>query len=110
VIMRPTILPCYNTLKVSSMLQICGRGVRHGTTRCFIFGKQSNIVSRWDSFISRCLAHVINLATQALLAAHSSAKHYDPAKPTDHEPDVDGYFRDEIGLVRAIVVKVSPLC
>jgi hypothetical protein len=58
----------------------------------------------------RCLAHVINLATQALLSAHSSAKHYDPAKPTEHEPDVDAFLRDEIGLVRAIVVKVSLLC
>lgn len=58
----------------------------------------------------RCLAHVINLATQALLSAHSSAKHYDPAKPSDHEPDVDVFLCDEIGLVRAIVVKVSPLC
>ena len=58
-------------------------------------------------YISRCLAHVINLATQALLAAHSPAKHYDPTKPTEHEPDVDRYLRDEIGLIRAIVVKVS---
>ena len=57
--------------------------------------------------ISRCLAHVINLATQALLSAHSNAKHYDPAKPTDHEPDVDAFLQDEIGLVQAIVVKVS---
>jgi len=60
--------------------------------------------------ISRCLAHVINLATQALLAAHSPAKHYDPTKPTEHEPDVDRYLHDEIGLVRAIVVKVSSFC
>jgi hypothetical protein len=60
--------------------------------------------------VSRCLAHVINLATQALLSAYSSAKHYDPAKPTDHEPDVDLYLRDEIGLVRTFVVKVSPEC
>lgn len=57
--------------------------------------------------VPRCLAHVINLATQALLAAHSSAKHYNPANPTEHEPEVDGYLRDEIGLIRAIVVKVN---
>ena len=61
------------------------------------------------SFWSRCLAHVINLATQVLLAAHSPMKHYDPTKPMEHEPDVDRYLRDEIGLVRAIVVKVSTL-
>jgi hypothetical protein len=61
-------------------------------------------------YVSRCLAHVINLATQALLSAYSSAKHYDPAKPTDHEPDVDLFLRDEIGLVRTFFVKVSPEC
>jgi len=60
--------------------------------------------------ISRCLAHVINLATQALLGGHSPAKHYNPTKPMEHEPDVDRYLRDEIGLVRAIVVKVSSFC
>ena len=57
----------------------------------------------------RCLAHVINLVTQALLSAHSSAKHYDPAKPMDHEPDVDIFLHDEIGLVQAIFVNISPL-
>ncbi len=59
--------------------------------------------------MSRCLAHVINLATQALLAAHSPAKHFDPAKPDDHVPDVDDFLHDEIGLIRAIVVKVSTM-
>lgn len=63
-------------------------------------------ISDWPCLF-RCLAHVINLATQALLAAHSSSKHYDPAKPTDHEPNIDDFLRDEIGLIRAITVKVS---
>src|ERR1700678_952110 len=36
-----------------------------------------------------------------------SSKHYDPAKPTKHEPNVDDFLRDEIGLIRAITVKVS---
>ena len=86
-------------------------GVRHGATRHFIFSEWPTIVSRCSCSIwSRCLAHVINLATQALLAAHSPAKHYDPTKPTEHEPDVDRYLCDEIGLVWAIVVKVSTLC
>ena len=30
-------------------------------------------------FVS-CLTHIINMATQALLAAHSKSKHYDPDK------------------------------
>jgi hypothetical protein len=112
VIMHQTILLCYATSKASSMLRIFGKDVRHGATGHFIFGKWPTIVSRRDCSIhvSRCLAHVINLATQALLAAHSPAKHYDPTKPTEHEPDVDRYLRDEIALVRAIVVKVSTVC
>jgi hypothetical protein len=55
----------------------------------------------------RCLAHIINLATQAVLKAHSMAKHYNPAEPDAHEPDVEAYLRDEIGLIRAIVVKAQ---
>ncbi len=55
----------------------------------------------------RCLAHVINLATQALLAIYSAAKHYDPADPTGHEPEVTDFWRDEVGLIRGITVKVS---
>jgi hypothetical protein len=54
-----------------------------------------------------CLAHVINLATQALIKGHSKAKYYSPANPDEHIPDVDAYLRDEVGLIRAIAVKVS---
>lgn len=35
-----------------------------------------------------CLAHVINLTTQAVLKTYSKANHFDPQKPEDHEPDV----------------------
>lgn len=59
------------------------------------------------TWLNRCLAHVINLATQALLATYSKTKHYDPAEPTIHEPDVTATQRDEVGLIRAIVVKVD---
>ena len=54
----------------------------------------------------RCLAHVINLATQAVIKAHSKSKFYDPSKPDDHIPDTSGFSRDAVGLVRAICVKV----
>jgi hypothetical protein len=54
----------------------------------------------------RCLAHIINLATQALIKGHSKAKHYNPALPDEHIPSTEGIDRDEIGLVRAIAVKV----
>ncbi|OJT04203.1 hypothetical protein TRAPUB_5111 [Trametes pubescens] len=53
----------------------------------------------------RCLAHIINLATQAVLDAYSKTPHYDP-----HAPDIElvnqhGARRDVIGLVRCISVK-----
>jgi hypothetical protein len=49
-----------------------------------------------------CLAHVINLATQAFISTYSKAPHFDPKDPEAHEPTT----RDEVGLVRAIMVKV----
>ena len=55
---------------------------------------------------SRCLAHIINLATQALISKRSQSKFYDPEAPDDHVPDVTAVNRDEVGLVRAICVKV----
>jgi hypothetical protein len=58
----------------------------------------------------RCLAHIINLATQALIKGHSKAKHYNPALPDEHIPSTEGIDRDEIGLVRAIAVKVWITC
>ena len=54
----------------------------------------------------RCLAHVINLATQAMVKAHSKSKFYNPLKPDDHIPDTSGFLRDTVGLVCAICVKV----
>lgn len=56
----------------------------------------------------RCLAHIINLATQALINTHSKAKHYNPEEPdTDLVSDSGGHDHcDVVGLVRAICVKV----
>ncbi|KAF8805603.1 hypothetical protein BYT27DRAFT_7104261, partial [Phlegmacium glaucopus] len=53
----------------------------------------------------RCLAHVINLATQALISTYSKTKHFDPKEPNDHEPDIDAFQRDEVGLIHSITVK-----
>lgn len=58
-------------------------------------------------YVARCLAHIINLSTQALIATRSKAKYYNPHELEEHLPDVDAFERDEVGLVRAIVVKVS---
>lgn len=67
------------------------------------FRIQSSYTNKY--FLS-CLAHVINLATQAFIAGYSKTKYFDPEKPDDHNPDIDAPDRDVVGLVRAITVKV----
>lgn len=52
-----------------------------------------------------CLAHIINLATQTLIATRSKSKYYSPADEDAHIPDLVSQERDEVGLVRAITVK-----
>lgn len=52
-----------------------------------------------------CLAHVINLAMQMLISTYSKSPHFDLTQPDAHVPT----SRIEVGLVRAIVVKVQ-LC
>jgi hypothetical protein len=54
----------------------------------------------------RCLTHIINLTTQALILTQSKLKYYDPHSQDEHVPNVDGADRDEVGLVRGICVKV----
>ena len=54
----------------------------------------------------RCLANVINLATQAVIKANLKSQFYDPSKPNDHIPDTSGFSRDAVGPVHAICVKV----
>jgi len=49
--------------------------------------------------------HIINLATQAFITAHSKSKHYDPADP-DANLVGDDIGRDVVRLVRSICVKV----
>ena len=55
-----------------------------------------------------CLSHVVNLGSQALISTYSKLPHYAPHDPKAHEPNtwIHGN-RDEIGLIRAICVKVS---
>jgi len=54
----------------------------------------------------RCLAHIINLATQALISTRSQAKYYSAHAEDVHIPDLSATDRDEVGLVRSIAVKV----
>lgn len=53
------------------------------------------------------MAHIINLATQAIIFVKSKAKHYDPHNLDAHLPDMTVHIRDELGLVRAICVKAQ---
>nr|VWO99711.1 Uncharacterized protein [Ganoderma boninense] len=54
----------------------------------------------------RCLEHIINLATQALLAQHTKSKYYDPASLEDDlHIQHSAQQRDEVGLVCALCVK-----
>jgi hypothetical protein len=54
-----------------------------------------------------CLAHIINLATQALISTRSKAKYYSPDTDDAHIPDLAAAERDEVGLVQVISVKAQ---
>ncbi len=69
---------------------------------CFCF--------KTDLHTSSCLAHIINLAAQALISAYSKSPHYNPADPDNHLNFGESGYRDEVGLIRAITVKVSRTC
>lgn len=78
---------------------------RHSTQKQIAFGVYKTFVSSspLTRTVPRCLAHIINLTTQALISTHSKSKHYNPA-----EPNADltvGYERDVVSLVRMISVK-----
>ncbi|KAG1818515.1 uncharacterized protein BJ212DRAFT_1479523 [Suillus subaureus] len=55
----------------------------------------------WTECKINCLAHVINLATQTLIATYSKALHYNLHDLKGHEPTT----QDEIGLIQSICVK-----
>ena len=53
--------------------------------------------------------HIINLATQARIDTWSKLKYFNPHDIDEHTPDLTAANHDEIGLIRAIVVKVRCL-
>jgi hypothetical protein len=56
---------------------------------------------------TRCLAHIINLATQAVISTRTKSKYYNGDTADDHLPKDSGNGeRDEIGIVRAVCIKV----
>ena len=55
----------------------------------------------------RCLAHIINLATQAVISTRSKSNYYSGDPEDDAVPeDIGTGDRDEISIIRAICVKV----
>jgi hypothetical protein len=60
--------------------------------------------------LCRCLAHIINLAMQAVITTHSKAKFCDGSPDNGELPeDLGASVHDEVGLVCAICVKVCSL-
>ena len=60
-----------------------------------------------QSWECRCLAHIINLAMQALISSRSKAKFYSADIKYAHLPEMVGTECDELGLVQAICIKVN---
>ena len=60
------------------------------------------------NLLYRCLAHIINLATQAVISTRSKSKYYSGDPEDDTVPENAGTGdRDKIGIIRAICVKVG---
>ena len=60
-----------------------------------------------SQYFVRCLAHIINLAAQALISGYSKTKFFDPAHPEAHDPEsLEDSKCDVVGLIRAIAVKI----
>ncbi|GBE87281.1 hypothetical protein SCP_1005280 [Sparassis crispa] len=57
----------------------------------------------------RCLAHIINLAMQAVISTYSKSKHFDPEKLNEDLTAPQVTQHDEIGLIRLICVKKHSL-
>jgi hypothetical protein len=100
---------CDNAANNSTMMKEFAARLKITTGRKYIWKKRkikfvySSLSSLLPSLMNcSCLAHVINLATQKLISSYSKSPHFDPIKPDAHVPTT----RDEVGLVRAIVVKV----
>jgi hypothetical protein len=107
VTMPATMVRCFKSL--ADFTKCDTRKSSHGSN-----GKSSTLthfgytcVAAYGRAYFSCLAHVINLGSQALISTHSKSPHYNPREPKAHEPDVFSRGdRDEVGLVRTICVKV----
>lgn len=50
-----------------------------------------------------CKSHIVNISSQKMTKTYSQTSHFDPKNPDVHHPET----RDEVGIIRAITVKVS---
>lgn|SRR6266702_3309053 len=92
---------CYN-LKTGSTFDIKSRYIRYVSNSRWFFGVHAKFI-----YLYRCLAHIINLATQAVISTRSKSKYYSGDLEDDNLPeDLGAAERDEIGIIRAISVKV----
>ncbi|KAL1949584.1 hypothetical protein VTO73DRAFT_8465 [Trametes versicolor] len=88
-------ITCDNATNNDTMMDHFASHVESNTTRSYS-GRGHRV---------RCLAHIVNLATQALITTYSRSKPYDPQNPDDDlMVNINGR-RDVVGLVRSIVVK-----
>jgi hypothetical protein len=68
----------------------------------------SGIVLTVFRSLPRCLAHIINLATQAVILVRTKSRYYNSDPADDHLPkDLGAGKCYEIGIVQAICIKVS---
>ena len=91
------------------MPHLCRLVWNSGLLGILIFGKlySDRRISKLIFYCNRCLAHIINLAAQALITGYSKTKFFDPAHPEAHNPvSLEDSERDVVGLIRAIAVKV----
>ncbi len=104
---------CDNTSNNSTMMEEFSARLKASTGKKYKWGNRK-IKSVSISFTHllqvfmcphSCLAHVINLTTQALIATYSKSPHFNPRDPEAHAVHLPT-SRDEVSLVRAIVVKV----
>lgn len=68
------------------------------------------IIYMFSDSLYSCLAHIINLATQAVLSTYSKTPHYNHNSMSPLEPTIDvldaQLMHNIVGLIQCIAVKV----
>jgi hypothetical protein len=91
--------------KTGKEFDVAKRHIRYTNTIHINFSFDLHLIINY----LRCLAHILNLATQLLISTKSKAKYYsvhDDNVPDADTADPEQPNHDEVGLVHAICVKV----